>query len=123
MTNYAQSYIVIGSVMMFILFCAFIYIVWHDDDETRRSGYCMLGVGAVLCVMGLWMLYVCEISPSDVFRVSRRHYLSRSNYDVTNLSILMGLWVCATFMGGKGLYKTLVRMGIWPDSDTEDDEV
>ena len=123
MTAYAQSYVVIGSVMLFILFCAYLYIVWQEDTETRRSGYCMLAVGAVFCVLGLYMLYACDVAPSEVFRSSRRSMFSTRRYDTTNLMFLMGIWVIVSYMGGKGLYKTLVNMGVLrEESEADDDE-
>ncbi len=123
MTVYAQSYVVIGSVMLLVMFCAYLYLVWHDDAETRRCGYCMLLVGAVVCVAGLYMLYVCEVNPADVFRTPRRSYgFSRRSYDTTNLVILMTTWAAAAYMGGKGLYKTLVRMGVLREEESEEDE-
>ncbi len=122
MTVYAQSYVVIGGVMLLVMFCAYIYLVWHDDAETRRCGYCMLSVGAVVCVAGLYMLYVCEVNPAELFRTPRNRYSMRSNsYHMTNLTIVMGIWVSAAYMGGKGLYKTLVNMGIWRDETEEED--
>lgn len=96
-------------------------MVWIDDKESRQKGLCILAVGLVFGLFCLWVLDDMGVDAQDLFEsggiLGLRDNTHRNTYEY-----MFFIWVTVSSLGGIGLYRTLVKLGILSSPEDEEEE-
>ena len=121
LASLSSPYALMAWVMVGMLILCFLFVVWIDDKESRQKGLCILAVGLVFGLFCLWVLDDMGVDAKDLFH-DRAIWGMRDRSHNNTYEYMFFIWVTVSSLGGIGLYRTLVKLGILSSPEDEEEE-